>query len=109
MKNSIFEWMNEHLGINHRIIFPAFLGAVVQIKRFSGMTWFKSISSVLIGSICAIYLTPLALNFLPLEWDVESSVSFLIGYGGISILDIVFNYFSSRLKRFESDEGKDQT
>ena len=103
MKHNIFETIFEFLGVNPKVLFPALLGTLISIKRMKKMSVVKSFTSVVFGMSCAVYLTPLLIRILPEAWQLEYSIAFLVGYSGLSVLDVIFGLFSDKIKKWEEE------
>ena len=99
MEDNVFFEFLRFLGIDPQALFPALMGALISIKRMKKMSIFKSITSVVFGLLCAIYLTPIFMHLLPHDWTLEYSIAFLVGYSGLSTLDLVFYFIKKEIDK----------
>lgn len=98
---SIFEWLAQGKG---ELLTAGFLGSVVA----AAMEWtgvLPGVRKIVVGTICAVYLSPLGLPLLAWILDginvpAESAAGmsgFLMGVTGIVVIEIILKAF--RLKR----------
>jgi len=91
-------------GIDLGFLLSGFFGAVILSIRNKKKTISKSISSIIAGTLCANYLTPLILNFAPksIQENGKYAVAFMMGYMGLkgleSLIDILVQYIETKKK-----------
>jgi len=101
-KESFLEWLSSDPG---RAALAGALGGIVRWLTLRH-NWKEGAVTLIVGSICAMYLGPLA---LPLIGPVVSKIaptgdanglsSFLIGLGGVSISGLLLDIFWSAAAR----------
>lgn len=80
------KYLNQ-LGIELILLIGGVAGAIVALKK-SNEPWYKSLSTISVGIIASVYLSPLLCSFLNITEDkFRMGIAFLIGYGGINLID----------------------
>ena len=89
-------------GIDIGFLLSGFFGALLLSIKKKKQKLTKVISSILAGTLCANYMTPLILNFAPLSVQEKGkyAVAFMMGYIGLKglefIIDFVVDYVNSK-------------
>lgn len=89
-------------GIDIGFLLSGFFGALLLSIKKKKQKLSKVISSILAGTLCANYMTPLILNFAPLSVQEKGkyAVAFMMGYIGLKglefIIDFVVDYVNSK-------------
>lgn len=92
----------------------ALAGAAGGIVRWLTLrsSWIEGAATLVVGSICAIYLGPIALPIIEGSvgkvipgGDMAGLSAFLVGIGGISLSGLIMDIFDRR--RREIDGGSD--
>ena len=92
-------------GIDAGLLMAGFFGALILALTTKNQTPGKAITSVLAGAICANYLTPVALNFMPdyVQNNGKYGTAFVMGFIGLKVLEIIYDFVSKKIK---SKNGK---
>lgn len=83
---------------------PAFIAgasgvvATLDYKNMK-MTWTQKFIKVLSGGAAANYLTPLVENWLNSEPKIMYGVSFLIGCGGMKLVEFIMTQFFNKIPK----------
>lgn len=92
---------NHHdYGIDLGLLMAGFFGALILALSTKNQTPGKAISSIFAGAICANYLTPVALNFMPevVQTNAKYGTAFVMGFIGLKVLEIIYDIISNKLK-----------
>jgi len=65
-------------------------GAIVSIYFLKNLTHKTALLALAVGGLCAVYLTPLVLQYITLPKEAENGVAFLIGVFGMNIVGGIF-------------------
>lgn len=70
-----------------------FFGALLLVSRDSAQKISTTIASILAGTACANYLTPVVMTFLPegVQLNGKYAVAFTMGFLGLKGLELVLN------------------
>lgn len=84
------KWIDSDLGVEIGVALAGFWGAVASLSFIPQLKPYQAIGIVLVGTVTAMYLTPLVVPHLPV-WvgDSESlkrGVAFVLGVTGMSIV-----------------------
>ena len=92
-------------GIDAGLLMAGFFGALILALTTKNQTPGKAIMSILAGAICANYLTPVALNFMPdyIQNNGKYGTAFVMGFIGLKVLEIIYDFVSKKIK---SKNGK---
>jgi hypothetical protein len=80
----------ENLGINPAYLTAGVAGAVVHSLIIKGNSVFEAVSKAVVGTFCAIYLTPLFVQWMGLDtalMTTTNAVAFGIGVLGMSLAE----------------------
>jgi Na+/proline symporter len=96
---------NSNFGIDFGLILAGFFGALILALSTKNQTPGKAITSILAGAICANYLTPIALNFMPeaIQNNGRYGTAFIMGFIGLKSLELIYDLVSKKIK---SKKGK---
>lgn len=92
-------------GIDGGLLMAGFFGALVLAMTTKNQTPGKAITSILAGAICANYLTPVALNFMPeyVQNNARYGTAFIMGFIGLKTLELTYDFVANKIK---SKNGK---
>ncbi len=92
-------------GIDGGLLMAGFFGALILAMTTKNQTPGKAITSILAGAICANYLTPVAINFMPdyIQNNGKYGTAFVMGFIGLKVLEIIYDFVSKKIK---SKNGK---
>lgn len=96
---------DSNYGIDFGLLMAGFFGALVLALTTKNQTPGKAITSILAGALCANYLTPVALNFMPeyIQNNGKYGTAFVMGFIGLKTLELVYDIVSKKIK---SKKGK---
>ena len=106
-KDDFWHWLFSDVGAG------AVAGALGGIVRWLTLreSWREGAISIIVGSICAMYVGPLVAPLLEPTigriapgGDAAGFSAFLVGLGGISIASLVIETFSARRKALRGDD-----
>jgi hypothetical protein len=78
-------------GIDIGFLVSGFFGALLLVSKKSSQRISTTIASILAGTACANYLTPVVMSFLPdtVKNGGKYAVAFIMGFMGLKGLEIV--------------------
>jgi hypothetical protein len=85
----------EALGINAAYIAAGFFGSVVFAGNSAGLTMERAIIRIATGALVANYTTPLVVELIKLD-KFSVPAAFIIGYLGITVLDLLVSKFKPK-------------
>jgi xanthine/uracil/vitamin C permease (AzgA family) len=100
--NSNFESTLIKYGLDVGFMLSGFFGALLLALRSKGQKISTTIATILAGTACANYLTPLVINLIPdsLKEDAKYGIAFMMGFAGLKGLEIIINkaveYFKAK-------------
>lgn len=108
MSNSFMEWLFSGKGPT---IIAGAMGGVVRWITLQQGTW-EGISSIVVGAICAVYLTPLVLpaltpvigSFVGDEANRAGFSGFIIGLSGITVAGFFIDFFKAWSRKNLNDD-----
>jgi len=80
----------EALGLKLATVVAGFIGGVVSLSMIRDLTPLKAFGTVLGGTACAAYLTPIALHYTGLAGGAEHALAFFLGVCGMNGVAGVF-------------------
>ena len=88
-----FEQFLLRYGIHIGFMISGFFGALLLVSRDSAQKISTTIASILAGTACANYLTPVVMTFLPegVQLNGKYAVAFTMGFLGLKGLELVLN------------------
>lgn len=88
-----FEQFLLRYGIHIGFMVSGFFGALLLVSRDSAQKLSTTIASILAGTACANYLTPVVMTFLPesVQLNGKYAVAFTMGFLGLKGLELVLN------------------
>ena len=84
-------------GIDIGFLVSGFFGALLLVSKNSAQKLSTTIASILAGTACANYLTPVVINLLPesIKNQGKYAVAFVMGFLGLKGLEMVIEkYFT---------------
>lgn len=90
-----FEQFLLRYGIHIGFIVSGFFGALLLVSRDSAQRLSTTIASILAGTACANYLTPVVMSILPqsVQTNGKYAAAFIMGFLGLKGLELVLNRF----------------
>lgn len=91
-------------GLDLGLILAGFFGALILALSTKNQTPGKAITSIFAGTICANYLTPIALNFVPnyIQENGKYATAFVMGFIGLKALELIYELVSDKIKKKKS-------
>lgn len=91
---------NTDYGIDFGLLMAGFFGALILALTTKNQTPGKAIASILAGAICANYLTPVTLNFMPdyIQNNGKYGAAFVMGFIGLKVLELIYDFVSKKIK-----------
>jgi hypothetical protein len=88
-----FEQFLLRYGIHIGFMVSGFFGALLLVSRDSSQKLSTTIASILAGTACANYLTPVVIDILPesIQMNGKYAVAFIMGFLGLKGLELVLN------------------
>lgn len=86
-------------GIDIGFLISGFFGALLLIPKNSAQRVGSTIASLLAGTACANYLTPVVMSMMPdaVQNNGKYAVAFVMGFMGLKGLEMVINrYFTAQ-------------
>jgi hypothetical protein len=82
-------------GIDIGFLISGFFGALLLVPKNSAQRVGSTIASLLAGTACANYLTPVVMSALPaaVQTNGKYAVAFVMGFMGLKGLEIVINRY----------------
>ena len=82
-------------GIDIGFLISGFFGALLLVSKNSAQKVSTTIASILAGTACANYLTPVVMNMLPegVRNNGKYAVAFVMGFMGLKGLELVIDKF----------------
>ena len=92
----------EQLGIKAAILIAGFAGGLASLTKKSKLQRWEKFLAVLTGGFTANYLTPLAAEWINLSVNTHYGLAFLLGYGGLTSVELLWY----RLHKDDKKEDK---
>ena len=88
------------IGIDLGLMLAGFFGALILALTAKNQTPGRAITSILAGALCANYLTPIALHFMPesIQLNGKYGAAFIMGFNGLKSLELIYDFVSKKLK-----------
>ena len=82
-------------GIDIGFLISGFFGALLLVSKNSAQRVSTTIASILAGTACANYLTPVVMNTLPdgVQTNGKYAVAFVMGFMGLKGLELIIDKF----------------
>lgn len=82
-------------GIDIGFLVSGFFGALLLVSKNSAQKLSTTIASILAGTACANYLTPVVMKFLPdtVQQGGKYAVAFMMGFMGLKGLEMVIDKY----------------
>lgn len=91
-------------GIDIGFLVSGFFGALLLVSKNSAQKLSTTIASILAGTACANYLTPVVMSILPqgVQTNGKYAVAFVMGFMGLKGLEIILEkWFNKNIKDVE--------
>jgi hypothetical protein len=91
-------------GIEIGLLISGFFGALLLVSKNASQRMGATVASLLAGTACANYLTPVVLNFLPesIRAQGKYAAAFMMGFMGLKGLELMIDKFVKK----EEEGGK---
>jgi purine-cytosine permease-like protein len=88
------------IGIDLGLMLAGFFGALILALTAKNQTPGRAITSIFAGALCANYMTPIALHFMPesIQINGKYGAAFIMGFIGLKTLELVYDFVSKKLK-----------
>jgi len=88
------------IGIDLGLMLAGFFGALILALTAKNQTPGRAIISIFAGALCANYMTPIALHFMPesIQINGKYGAAFIMGFIGLKTLELVYDFVSKKLK-----------
>lgn len=88
-------------GIDIGFLVSGFFGALLLVSKNSAQKISTTIASILAGTACANYLTPVVMSFLPeaVRNNGKYAVAFVMGFMGLKGLEIIIEKYFFKKKK----------
>lgn len=96
-------------GIDIGFIVSGFFGALLLVSKNSAQKVSTTVASILAGTACANYLTPVVMYILPhgVQTNGKYAVAFVMGFMGLKGLEIIIEkWFDKGIKEVEQGASK---
>jgi ABC-type uncharacterized transport system permease subunit len=91
-------------GIDIGFLVSGFFGALLLVSKNSAQKLSTTIASILAGTACANYLTPVVISILPqgVQTNGKYAVAFVMGFMGLKGLELILEkWFNKNIKDVE--------
>lgn len=91
-------------GIDIGFLVSGFFGALLLVSKNSAQKLSTTIASILAGTACANYLTPVVMSILPhgVQTNGKYAVAFVMGFMGLKGLELILEkWFNKNIKDVE--------
>jgi len=91
-------------GIDIGFLVSGFFGALLLVSKNSAQKLSTTIASILAGTACANYLTPVVMSILPQSVQINGkyAVAFVMGFMGLKGLELILEkWFNKNIKDVE--------
>jgi hypothetical protein len=95
------------IGVKLSSTIAGFAGGVVSLAFVQGLTRTQAVMAVVVGSLSAAYLTPLATEYLHISPELQNGAAFVIGLCAMSIIPAIKRMVAQRAEQLPPGEPKD--
>lgn len=91
-------------GIDIGFLVSGFFGALLLVSKNSAQKLSTTIASILAGTACANYLTPVVMSILPqgVQTNGKYAVAFVMGFMGLKGLELILEkWFNNNIEDVE--------
>jgi ABC-type uncharacterized transport system permease subunit len=91
-------------GIDIGFLVSGFFGALLLVSKNSAQKLSTTIASILAGTACANYLTPVVMSVLPVSVQTNGkyAVAFVMGFMGLKGLELILEkWFNKKIEHVE--------
>lgn len=94
-------------GIEVGFLISGFFGALMMVSKNASQKIGPTIASLLAGTACANYLTPVIMHFLPenVQGQSKYAVAFMMGFMGLKGLELVIDKYMKANEKKEKEEA----
>jgi hypothetical protein len=105
---NIVEQLLIRYGIDIGFLVSGFFGALLLVSKNSAQRLSATIASILAGTACANYLTPVVMSFLPdpVKIGGKYAVAFVMGFMGLKGLELIIDKFFTKREIQKSTKRK---
>jgi len=94
----------ESMGIKTILFVAGIAGGLANLMKESNLTYGQRFITVLVGGFSANYLTPVVGSLMSLTDDTLYGIAFLIGFGGLKSIEILFEKVINKKKEDNTNE-----
>lgn len=97
-------------GIEVGLLISGFFGSLLLVSKNASQKVGSTIASLLAGTACANYLTPVVINFVPesARGQGKYAVAFMMGFMGLKGLELMIEKVVKLEKRRASEKEKEE-
>lgn len=94
------------IGLNVGLAVSGFFGSLLLVGKQKGKDVREQVFSVIGGTMSANYLTPVVIDLLGVKGEsLKYGFAFVIGFGGLKIVELVYEKYVSKLKSGKNDNS----
>ena len=93
------------IGINPGLLLSGSLGGFISTNKVKHLPFWERVLIVSAAAFCANYLTPIVIGFLNWEGDSLYGLGFIIGYLGLSTLELVAIKVHSHIEKHQTTKN----
>ena len=94
----------ESMGIKTILFIAGIGGGLANLMKESNLTYGQKFTTILVGGFSANYLTPVVGSLMSLNDDTLYGVAFLVGFGGLKSIEILFERVINKKKEDNINE-----
>ena len=98
MKNEFLRVFDD-LGIAFKYLLNGLIGGFI-FSLYKRSKFWESVRQIIIGGIVAGYFTPVIVTRTEMNMNYVGFTSFVIGMTGMVIIDSIYKYVASRVRKF---------
>lgn len=87
----------KQFGFDVILFIAGLAGGITFLTKSQGLTRLQKFTSVLSGGFTANYLTPVVADWLNFSDNASGGLAFLLGYGGLKSVEIIFAELTKRI------------
>ena len=91
----------ESIGIKTVLFIAGVGGGLANLMKASNLTYYQKFITVLVGGFSANYLTPIVGSIMNLNDDTLYGIAFLVGFGGLKSIEILFEKIVNKKDKIE--------
>ena len=101
-----FDWLQEVAGIDVGTLIAGLAGAVLSLLHEPNLTRMKALGQVVSGVASAVYLTPLASEYLGLGVSTHNALAYVMGLVGMRVSGVLIKVVENPDLLFRVIRGK---